>query len=172
MKHFLLLLILFTVTQSFGQRHLKGQKTIDLLIGKTIPGYYTEANYGMLISSNSYLKFGGGAEVGELTGVNYTSMFLNAGYYHLLYELNQTFFFKGGAGLTGTLDLLHGGLIENNPQHLDNHFNYGLFLGVEVDSFINDHWAITTNIRQNFLLTDEPGTLVFYGGVGVKYVMF
>lgn len=176
-KHFFLLYLFFLLVSNslFAQlavidkaRHLKGQQGIEANIGITQLGKFFNLGYSRNLSHTVYAKFQAGAEAGNYAKKIYSfiSYTADAGIYYAPINIEKILYIGGNAGISLNMDK-----VKSSEMQSRNFTNYGAFIGAEAECFVSDRFVLLANFKQKFLLNQQYGSLVYFAGVGLKYVI-
>lgn len=137
-------------------------------------GYNYYLNRTKYIQGAVYLSFAEDNQQGFT--VPYNIFTLNIGYFNNVIEaLNRKFTMALGAGAVvgyeivnnGQQELPTGALVINTSE-----FIYGGFVGAELDVYLSESFSIIGKVNQYYHPTSDLGQFAFFGGVGMRYILF
>ena len=181
MKRILLLLFLLCSAIASAQRNASNYgSSLDITAGYAQGGYAVNGGFNYYLNSATYvqgavyLSFATNEQDGfEIPYKNFT---LNIGYfknvYFTSYKKNKLAvgagFLIGNEVINEGNEELEGGILLDNTSEL----LYGLFIGAEVDIYFSEKISIIGKVNQYYHPSSDLGNLIFYGGAGIRYILF
>lgn len=166
-----------------GAQHLNAQNyasSLELSSGIVEDGYGINAGYNYYLNRFRYIQgavFLSFAEDNQQGfSVPYNNFTLNIGYFNNIIEaLNRKFTASLGAGPVvgyeiinnGEQQLSTGALVNNSSE-----FIYGGFVGAELDLYLSESFSIIGKANQYYHPSSDLGQFAFFGGVGIRYILF
>lgn len=175
---FLCFIVLCLSNQVIAQRHIKGIYALDAMYSNTKYGqayqlgfvkYYSNSLYGKI---NTFFE---SAEQPRPTGnVKANGLGLDLRAVKTLFTTRESIFLNADVGLTGSYEYFSPALNyldSNGNQFSDNKktIQYGAFIGIEGEVFINDKIVFLLNYNQRYLLAKNFGGTRYYASIGVRY---
>lgn len=163
-----LFLILFASSFANAQlRHVKGIKAIEVNYGYTKLGNYINLGYSKQVLQQLYLKGTLGFEKGEYKIAKFNSYIIDFGAFYSPVNLKKAIFLNFSGGITTNMDTY------SNFEPINNaiNFNYGAFVGAELEVYVLDSFVLLLNSQQKFLFNPTVGTKVYFLGAGIKYIL-
>lgn len=174
-KQILILIVLIAGTLTCNaQRHLKGISGIDAVGGITSKGFFCEAGYFQYLTAKSYFTIPVRIEVAKIDGYNLNSISLNPSYNYTLWKPTEWMFINLKAGGSAYYDMRSktGGTDSLLISTKTSSLNFGLFGGVEIETYLSDRVVFLVNFRQNYNFKSYPGNTVWYAGAGLRFNLF
>ncbi len=174
----LVLLILLGSIASFGQRHYKGQKGIEIGGGVTKYGNFYQGGFVLFTGTRFYGKSLLYYETGKgpSSAYNYRDFGMTiTGNYTILPPFRERYFLNAVFGVVASKDGLQNPLAlqdqNGNVYKSDlGQFKYGVLGGVELEAFISDRFVFTLGWNSRYVLPNTQwGSVRWYGNVGVRY---
>ena len=168
-RKFLLAAILLLLTIScFAQfRHIKGVNSADLYAGVSKYGMVYGGGYVKYFSSKFYGKLTGFYEMGEDSGISFTSMGTDIAVARTLFKVGEGVYINAIGGLTFALDKITEGA---ETFDVSQKFKYGALLGAELEFFITDKIVFVAGADQRIVLggSDFGNYRAYYRG-GLRF---
>lgn len=176
--------LVFGVLAMFlGGQHLSAQNYASSL---ELSGGIVEDGYGIHVGYNYYLnrfKYIQGAAFLSFAednqqefSVPYNNFTLNIGYFHTIIEaLNRKFTASLGAGPVAGYEIINNGQQELSTGALvgnSSEFIYGGFVGAELDFYVTESFSIIGKVNQYYHPSSDLGQFAFFGGIGIRYILF
>jgi hypothetical protein len=166
-----------------GGQHLKAQNyasSLELSSGIVEDGYGINAGYNYYLNRFRYIQgavFLSFAEDNQQGfSVPYNNFTLNIGYFNNIIEaLNRKFTASLGAGPVVGYEIINNGEQELSTGALVNNsseFIYGGFVGAELDLYLSESFSIIGKANQYYHPSSDLGQFAFFGGVGIRYILF
>lgn len=166
-----------------GGQHLKAQNyasSLELSSGVVEDGYGINAGYNYYLNRFRYIQgavFLSFAEDNQQGfSVPYNNFTLNIGYFNNIIEaLNRKFAASLGAGPVVGYEIINNGEQELSTGALVNNsseFIYGGFVGAELDFYLSESFSIIGKANQYYHPSSDLGQFAFFGGVGIRYILF
>lgn len=166
-----------------GGQHLKAQNyasSLELSSGIVEDGYGINAGYNYYLNRFRYIQgavFLSFAEDNQQGfSIPYNNFTLNIGYFNNIIEaLNRKFTASLGAGPVVGYEIINNGEQELSTGALVNNsseFIYGGFIGAELDFYLSESFSIIGKANQYYHPSSDLGQFAFFGGVGIRYILF
>ena len=166
-----------------GGQHLKAQNyasSLELSSGIVEDGYGINAGYNYYLNRFRYIQgavFLSFAEDNQQGfSVPYNNFTLNIGYFNNIIEaLNRKFTASLGAGPVVGYEIINNGEQELSTGALVNNsseFLYGGFVGAELDLYLSESFSIIGKANQYYHPSSDLGQFAFFGGIGIRYILF
>lgn len=180
MRRFITLLILFFCAAVSAQQYANYSSSLELSGGYAQDGFAANAGFNYYLDRSSYvqgavyLSFANNEQNGF--DVPYNNFTLNVGYFKNIYaSLNRKFYAAiGGGGVigyevinNGNEELEGGVLIDNTSELL-----YGAFVGAEIDIYLSETFSLIAKVNEYYHPSSDLGNFTFYGGAGIRYILF
>ncbi|MEM8765195.1 MAG: conjugal transfer protein TraO [Bacteroidota bacterium] len=180
MKRILPLLFLFSFSFVSGQQYANYSSSLELTGGYTNDGYAINGGFNYYLDRYSYvqgavyLSFAKNEQEGF--EVPYNNFTLNVGYFRNVYgSLNRKFYAAIGGGAVigyevvnnGNEELEGGAIVDNRSNLL-----YGAFIGAEIDIYLSETFSFLIKANEYYHPSSDLGTFTFYGGAGIRYILF
>ena len=173
-KHLIFYLLLTGF--AYSQKQIS---SLDVTIGATQDGFAGSIDYNSFFdrSRKSYIQAGILVTDSKFNyksfEIDYNILTFSLNYFHQFYG-NRSGAFKiyGGVGLTGGYEYVNNGKNElPNGALLSTKSNavYGANVGIDSDIYLNDKFSFVIRLREYWHVYSDIGTLIPYGGLGIKY---
>lgn len=188
MRNYVLLALCLIVA---GINNLSAQFNSNYSSSIGVTGGYAEDGVGLLLTYNYHILTNrrkvNYAQVGILGtiaedkegryDIPYNIFTVNPGYFFNIYEQprwSKIFVYIGGGGVigyevfnNGNNELDNGAVIDGKSQ-----FIYGAFVGAEFEYMISDSWRFIIKANEYYHANSDVGNYYFFGGIGIRYLLF
>lgn len=162
----ILILTLISISVSAQIRHVKGIRSVDAQVGISGYGMVYQLGYVKYFGTKFYGKVSGYYEMGEDSGVSYTSSGLDITAAYTFLKVGEAIYINGVGGLTFALDQLTEGAEELN---VESKFKPGVLAGIEIETFITDKIVFVVGGNQRLMLGEEFGNYRYFVSGGFRF---
>lgn len=188
----LVLLLLASAAPSRGQRHLRGEKGIEMQLGFTDGFRLAGDNAGLWatvatvanIRNRTYLKIAGHytrkqyliANRSEQSALVPLEQFVLEPmmYFNLAQSARRGLYLNAGLGGFGGYETLNGGssqLSSGGELKAASAWIYGPVGGVEAEVYLSPRLVGLASVRERFHNTSEVAKFRFHAGIGIKFLL-
>lgn len=170
----LCLLLTSVAASSQGIRHVKGIKAVELGYGISKLTRQFQASYVSHLSSSLYSKVTGSYLTGEEKGYKFTSMGIDLAPVWTPFPFSEIFYFNVTGGLNASytqfsppVEIYDGS--GNVSEDAFGTVKFGVFAGVELETFLHDKFVLVLGANQRLLFGDQFGKNRYVAFAAVRY---
>ncbi|MEP2668788.1 MAG: conjugal transfer protein TraO [Cyclobacteriaceae bacterium] len=166
--------VLIAFASSAQIRHVRGVQSADLTYGISGYGKVIALSYVKYTSKKAYFKVGPFLETGNSPQITYTSFGIDAALNYTVMKVTEGIYVNLLAGATSSIDKLSDPLtlfdeLGSTRNEDFSTLKFGLFGGLEVETFINDRFVVLLNFNERLMIKENFGRNRFFLSLGVRY---